>query len=285
MPSNNTLILFIFILTLGIGSVAAQAEQGVSTSASGEPAETGPGLQPGLQFIFEPSSALKPASDPGYSAGADFTLVPSLKLSPAWALSSLWTVTQVWTGARATTLTRSELRGTWTGGEISKGLTYGSYGSVFLPLPHDKRADESFQLGLKVAPKLALDLAAVSPIPLSFEYEPGLTRNFHEYTTSARGADNAQWVLGQRGLVNLDLGKRWYASSQLVYYSLFDYAGQVTNKFKWDQEVGFAPNSHWSLAAGLSNYAGGMRANGQESNLGLFDYETTVIYGTFGFSI
>jgi hypothetical protein len=272
---TNALILFII-------TASAQAAENQVRATAPTPKSV---VRPGLQLVFEPSTALKSASDPSYSAGADFHIIPSLTLSPAWKLATYWTLQQEWSGERTTKLTRSEVRGTWAGAELARGLSWGAFGSVVLPLTYRARTDESLVFGARVAPRLTYDLGAVSRVPLLLEYEPTLRRNFHEYTTSALGAPNAQFSVTQRGLLGVDLGRGWGLNSQLAYYSFWSYEGDLWNKFKWDQEVTFSPDPKWSFALGISNFANGMRANGLDSNLGIFDYETTVMYGTFGFSI
>jgi hypothetical protein len=270
--------LIILLSLCGMSARAEDATQGTSTVSTEIPRRVG------FQFTAEFGSSLHHTDDPDYTASTDFYLIPSYLLSPALRAKAIFVVTQLHTGDRNTRLTRSELNFANPGMQLSRVFSFAPAGSVFLPLSHGARADASLYVGLKVAPRLRYDLAAADIAPISGFYEMSVTRNVHEYDTTASGASNTQLSYTNLFEISYAFSERFRITSDSQYSMLWTYQGYASSKFKFDEEMSFDLSPAWTLAGGLSNSGSALKANGHDSNVALFDASTATIYGSISYA-
>jgi hypothetical protein len=133
----------------------------------------------------------------------------------------------------------------------------------------------SGRIGLSMTPADGQGFSAAAGVTLG--------RNFHNYEEDINGAILNQYSSNQ----NLNLGYGFGSfklSVSFVNRSRQTYKGNTKSTFELTEEVGYSVNDNFSLALGHTNAGSTLKANGVDSNIELIDENSSVVYGTIGFS-
>ena len=118
-----------------------------------------------------------------------------------------------------------------------------------------------------------------------FSATAGLTlgRNFHTYEEDINGSVLNQYSSNQSLGIEYSLSN-WSVGVDFVNRSRLTYKGNTKSTFELTEEIGYSVNDNFSLALGHTNAGSTLKANGVDSNIELIDENSSVVYGTIGFS-
>lgn len=162
----------------------------------------------------------------------------------------------------------------WMNTRFSYSLT------ALIPVSKYSRIKDELQTAL--SGRLGLSM---TPEGNGFNAAVGITlgRNFHTFEEDINGAVLNQYSSNQ----NLNLGyvlSDWSASLSFVNRSRQTYKGNTKSTFELTEEIGYSVSDNFSLALGHTNAGSTLKANGMDSNVELIDENSSMIYGTIGFS-
>ena len=152
----------------------------------------------------------------------------------------------------------------------------GAIGSK-IPLAKTLRDDDSLITTFSVAPKAALDLSHTRFSRLNASYGLALRRAFHRYETSASGDSNDQYRVNQSLVLGLDLSEKVSFTSAFQYSSRWTYRSTLFNRYSFDEALSYQATRAFSIALGLGNSGDGLKANGFDSNIAVFDKNSTEV--------
>jgi hypothetical protein len=211
-------------------------------------------------------------------------LIPSAYLGRGFTLSADTIITRQEAGsgklgASNTDLSNTKIILTKEGPAINR-----DWGTAFLmggtaPTNQENRDQESYQGGASLGAKLSGQIKYVA-----ITYTISGTRNFHGYTLTADGDPNVQYVLGHKLTIDYEFIEKWTLSFIGAYkdgwtYKNFDHQS-YTNEIDLGRQIG----KYWTLSAGISNEGGAFKANGTESNIKVYDQNTTVVQAAVTFT-
>jgi len=108
-------------------------------------------------------------------------------------------------------------------------------------------------------------------------------RSFHAYEEDINGAVLAQYSSNQILTAGYSIAKFSF-DFEFWNRSRWTYQNNVRQNFILSQELGYAVTPNFSVAIGHTNEGSALKANGQESNIELFDEDSSTIYGSLGVS-
>lgn len=148
--------------------------------------------------------------------------------------------------------------------------------TAILPTEQEAREVADFRGGLSLGNRFFFSPKATPAF--SGYYQLSLGRNFHQYETTGLGEANQAYSIGHTLLTQVELGK-FYLQFVPRITSRFTYQGTPSTRFEHITEIG-AGLGAWSLGLGHTNSDNFYKANGQDSNLSLFDRDTSNYYFT-----
>jgi hypothetical protein len=152
--------------------------------------------------------------------------------------------------------------------------------TALIPVSKSSRIKDELQTAL--SGRVGFSMA---PEGNGFKASAGITlgRNFHAFEEDINGAVLNKYSSNQ----NLNLGyllNDWSASLSFVNRSRQTYKGNTKSSFELTEEIGYSVSDNFSLALGHTNAGSTLKANGLDSNIVLIDENSSMIYGTIGFS-
>lgn len=111
----------------------------------------------------------------------------------------------------------------------------------------------------------------------STTYRLGLTKNFHEFNVNADGRANIEYRLAHRLDLKLNVTDAFYATAMGSYRIGRTYEGNERYGFQFAADLNYDLNANWSINLGTSNEGSALKPNGVDSNISLFDENTSVI--------
>lgn len=222
------------------------------------------------------SSNLHPAGTINHQASMDAILEPQLPISDSLKLVGKIWGTQALTGERKTDMQDVTLGATLRKPlVISSALGYLPSISTLFPASYASREEASLRLAVGMTHRLILKAADI----LNLSYRAGLTRYFFEFSTAASGSANPEWRLLHRGDLEWSISDRLKLAIAGIVSSYWSYEGNPWTSFEGVQELSFQWSEQVSLAMGHSNSGSAFKPNGVDSNVALFDNESSTVYG------
>lgn len=126
----------------------------------------------------------------------------------------------------------------------------------------------SFQtrLGRSLTPKLYMILVNT------------LRWNFHEYRVSEIGAVNIQSTLSSFGVLAYTASPKIQLGTEFGWSWARTYQGNIRNNYLLGGFASYVINPQWSSTVGVSTFASPMTADGQSSNIKIFNERFTTTY-------
>ena len=113
----------------------------------------------------------------------------------------------------------------------------------------------------------------------------GFTRNFHQYEEAYDGAVNTKMTAVQNLSISYTFPNSVYLSADFSHANSWSYQNTMKDSFSISQEIGVEINRTFSVAAGHSNSGNTLKSNGYDSNVKVFDENSSIVYvsGTMAF--
>lgn len=108
-------------------------------------------------------------------------------------------------------------------------------------------------------------------------------RSFHAFEEDVNGSVLSQYSSNQILSAGYSISD-FSMSFEFWNRSRWTYQNNVRQSFIMSQELGYGINPNFSIAIGHTNEGSALKANGQDSNIGLFNEDTSTIYGSLGVS-
>lgn len=265
-------------LLIGVTATAPRLAS-AATSSSAAKANT-----LSITAVTEISSTLHKFSDPNHSATASFWLAPGVRISENYKLSGLFIFDKELTDKRENNLRNGTLTLRRSSIPMGSIVKLSPAASLILPLDDDARDRQSLVLGIKLSPRFLFDLEKLGVDFLSGHYQPSLTRNLHQFKTATTGSSNRAWAASNWLKLDFALWRKLTFSTSFVHSFLWTYEGNRTNTFSISEEIAWDVADNISIAAGHSNSGNAVKANGLNSNIDIFDPNSSTVYGSVSFS-
>lgn len=263
------------------GNTKAQSKTKVSTPAS-QPAPSSFGMMASISR----STSMVDFEDGTRSDSMDYLFRPSGRFSTG-TLSLSIGYTQDLRDDSETASDWSDASLTWAFKPIPFGSTQPSsrktqnarinYSvSALIPVSKNSRIRDQLQGALSGAVGFS-----VTPIDNGFSYGARVTagRNFHPYSENINGSVLNQYSSNQGVNVGYTYGN-WDLSVSFTNMTRWTYQGNTRSVFDLSEELSYAVNQSFSLAVGHTNSGSNLRPNGMDSNISLFNENSSIIYGT-----
>ncbi len=165
-------------------------------------------------------------------------------------------------------------------GSLHKGFDSAMGLSALLPTSKDSRENRSTYTVLSLSPGLALDLSEVGIPRFSVDLGMSFGLGFYKYKTAASGSSNKAWA--QKNFLSLTYGvlKFLELSASFAQANAWTYEGDIVQSFETEQSLQLLLPLKTRLAVGHRNGGNVLKPNGQDSNIEVFNGNSSVIFST-----
>ena len=214
---------------------------------------------------------------PEHQSSQDHLLGGALYFADGSSLSTNFWLNQDFNNEREL-LTRDSLL-TWSKslGALTDNVSFAGKAAVTLPLSEVSYKTAGLLTAFRVIPVVAVNMNQWVP-GMSLVYQPAFIVNFHKYQTATSGSSNNQYSFSQRLTVYVSIVKSVSLTLDHTYVRSWTYLGSVSDFFSLDQSLGAKISERLSLFVGHSIGGGALAANGQESNIRIFDTKDSNYY-------
>lgn len=260
---------------LALAAMNAHAAE-APTSTSVEPAPK----RLSLDAVFQTSSSLHRLEDPSHSAALDVVLAPSLTVTDSLKLLGKFAVNQDLSGERKLLVQNGGLQLRHKGVQLAAPLSLSP--AIGVGLPFSKKSFRQESLIMSGNGGARLTLATESGFSTFLDLTG--SRSVHQFTTSTTGASNTKWGANARLFAAYTFLSRFTVSNDLLRTSRFTYLGNIQNQFDFTQELSFQALPSIALAVGHNNAGAALKANQLDSNVKLYDENSSTVYGSMTLS-
>jgi len=120
---------------------------------------------------------------------------------------------------------------------------------------------------------------------ITTSYSLSVARNFHEYDFNADGLANIQYSLGHKVELSIAFAEKWSFVNSGTYKTAWTYANKQRFAFEYHSDLVFDASDKMSLNLGTSNVGNALKANGQDSNIKVYDENTSILRAGLNFNI
>jgi hypothetical protein len=236
----------------------------------------------GLTAQLEATTSLHHFSDPDKTFGTNYWMIPTVDVSSKLKLSAVLVLQQFWLPKNDAKFANSVVSLRHSGAKLSKVFSLSPAIGMTIPMNEDSIDRQSLVLGLRIGPRLSFDLSSQG-LPVSGFADVSIRRNFHEFQTTTAGTSNTMAAVVNRFNAGLGITKKLSVSADFIYNTGWTFLSNFKDSFELGEEISFSVNKNLSLSAGHSNSGGLLEANGQDSNLDIFDEQSSSVYGAVAY--
>lgn len=113
---------------------------------------------------------------------------------------------------------------------------------------------------------------------LTAGYGISLQRNFHEFNINAAGQANVEYSLTQTLSQEIDLSSGWSLSFEEMYRQGRTYRNFQRQTYGFGADINYEITKQWAANVGWANEGAALKPNGTESNVELYDENTSTIH-------
>lgn len=239
----------------------------------------------GFQISMTGSGSLHSLADSDRVASLVWTVAPTLRVSDVHRLTlGMGVVHDFRAFEDATALTNGRL-GLWrTPYTLAQGVTLMPRISARLPFNDRSLRSDSLVTSLQADARLGIDLSDRTGLPLSVLGTLSFARNLHTFSTSTSGASNSAWEMSEGLTLDLALGAKVSVFGSATFSHTWSYEGSPRSQFEFGEGVQVEVSQGVWVVVGHTNSGNTLRANGQDSNIALFDPNASSVYGSMSFS-
>ena len=261
---RNYAFLCLILLTFGNRSLGSE---GTSTTKLAKIKNWGAVLAGTLY------SGLRPISSTENQLSSDIALIPNYKFNKKTKVALILAGTKELEGER---------KFKWADSNIYIQQNFNKYGDFSLsgrlyqtiPLSESSTKDRNLTTATKVEPKLNYLFKN-----FSFSYAPSLKQYFYKFKTSKTGKINTRYTLSQKAFIGYSLSERISIALEAVYSRAVNYQGTTKDNYSFDQSMTYSATQNTSLTLGHSTGGSPLAANGQDTQIDIFDkYESTLYF-------
>ncbi|NDD92349.1 hypothetical protein EBZ37_09715 [bacterium] len=231
--------------------------------------------------IFDLGSNLYPVGSEFYSASSSLVLIPNYRFHPSWSVGMVLSASKDWTGESELTLLDPALKLSRSAATLNPYLSIAPSFGIVLPVSERTRSRESMIVAARSSLRLNADLAALKkPVVqnVSASYELGVSRAFHEYSTSSSGSVNTAWRISNLASVAYTFNPKWSVSADFMRSVGLSYQGGARHAFSVGETLNYEFDPRVSFSVGHSNEGDVLRANGVDSNISIFDSTNSRVF-------
>jgi len=212
-------------------------------------------------------------------ASTDLDMIPSVYLGQGFSLSGRAIVSKEETGARETSVSNAKVTLKKEGPKLGRdwATAFGVTGTA--PTNELTRKQDRFQGGGGASANIKGQLRKVE-----ISYTLGFNQNSHEFTTNALGDANIQRTLTNELVLSYEFIKNWSLGISGYYRQGYTYSGFERQNYGNEIALGYTVAKNWEISAGIGNEGGAFKANGTESNIKVYDQNTTVVQAAVTFT-
>ena len=231
--------------------------------------------------VIDVGSNLYPVGSESHSASSSLVLVPSYRLHPNWTLGMTLSASKDWTGEGEVALLDPSIKLSRSAFTLNSIFSAAPAFGIVVPLSERTRDRESMLTAVRPSLRVNADLSRVKKSviqDLSLMYELAVSRAFHQYSTSTTGSVNTAWRLSNYFSASYAISSKFSFSGEFVRASGWSYQGGARHSFSLGQSLNYDFDPRVSLSIGHSNEGDVLRANGLDSNVSIFDSNSSRVF-------
>lgn len=145
--------------------------------------------------------------------------------------------------------------------------------------PVSKNSTQRDQLQTAISAGLSFAMDPLDGQGLSFSTSVSLGRNVHAYEEDINGRVLNQHSSNQT--IGLGYGlSDWSLSATFINRSRLTYQNNTKSSFEIVEELGYTLNDNFALALGHTNSGASLKPNGTDSNVEIYNENSSVVYAT-----
>lgn len=292
MKLNVFVTLFVptvlLLASINVASAATSANTQTATSTTTIPAEAP--VQPPSAFHFSlslsRSTNLVDYQDGSRSDSVDYAFSPSLKTSFGTLATSVAYSQNLRDQYNSTASGWSDIPlifsfkpKTFVWIERNAKVQY----SVTAVVPVSQYSVKKDQLQTALSGKIGFSLMPAEGNGFGFVAGFSLGKNFHSFEEDINGSVLNQYSSNQSAGISYSYND-WSLSADFVNRTRWTYKNNVKSSFEISEEIGYSISPNFSVAIGHTNAGATLKANGADSNVELYNENTSIVYGTLGMS-
>lgn len=164
-------------------------------------------------------------------------------------------------------------------------ISIGGKASATLPTSENSTKIKQLRTAISAQTPITWDGAQAGMENFSVTYMPKTVLYFHTYETDLNGSSNTQYKLQNFLILDYGFTDRLSASLTNIYMRNFTYAGNTTDIFAFDQSISYSISKNLGASIGHSIGGNALAADGQSSDVKLYDEELSTWYLSFSLSI
>lgn len=278
----TTQILFGTILVSSLSSFAEEAKQVAQVSAnlkdlqqqtsvtqvSPEAAAEAKKFSLATSIEYSQKNAVDAVGDPERSTGV--SIIPGYKLNETFKVSGRIDITKDLYGPENTTTSDVTLKLGIAGIKINEQLKSSHSVSTVIPASEASKKVARLQSSIGISNGLSYENSI-----LSIAYSLSLSRNFHEYNFNAEGSANVEYRLGNSVEIKIPITDKFSISTLGIYKIGRTYGGFERFSFESHSDLNYDFTDMLSMNLGTSNGGSALKANGVDSNIDIYNENTS----------
>ncbi|MGE0616105.1 MAG: hypothetical protein AB7P04_10730 [Bacteriovoracia bacterium] len=229
------------------------------------------GARFGFAAELQASSSLHAWDDSLHRADLSATLNPTYRFSSAYTLGAVAVIVQDLSDSRELRSQKTQIYLTRSEISLSPTLELNVTGSANIPLSRIERDNQQLITTLRIAPRLLFTAPESWGWEVSAFYDLGFARHLHEYSTTLDGKANPRYSLSHRLNAVAPIYKKLAFETNFTFTTAWTYEGAIKNQFNWDQALSLGLSEHFTASVGHTNSGSGLKANGVDSNISLYN--------------
>jgi hypothetical protein len=222
-------------------------------------------------------SSLHQWSDPDHSAGLQFEVIPTAKLSDKLTLLVDYIFSKDLTQERKLKSEQGVIQLGHSAIPLNPYLRLSPSVASLLPVNQSLYEDQSFRGSLGATVGLLGDLDRAGMGWLRPGYSVGIRRNFHEFEVAKSGSSNFQYQLTQQVMLIVDIVENLTFTTKYFYRYRWTYKSNRSDIFNYDAALDYDLGQGLTASLGLNNTGNGLAADGQSSNIALIDGQQSTV--------
>ncbi len=232
-----------------------------------------------ILMAVQASSNLYKEDSPDREASTDLEINPSVYLGNGFSLQTDTIISKEQSGPRNTTISNTKIILTKAGPKL------GDWGTALLmggtaPTDENLRRDESYQGGASLGG--SIKGSPLKYVELAYTLSGG--RNFHGYDRTAAGDANVQYTITHKLALAYEFIPKWSLYGIGSYKNGWTYQNSERSSYTNEFGLGYQVAKNWEISGSISNEGKAFKANGQDSNIKVYDQNTTVIQAAVTFT-
>jgi hypothetical protein len=151
--------------------------------------------------------------------------------------------------------------------------------SITALAPVSKNSTQRDQLQTAISAGLSFAMDPLDGQGLSLATAVSLGRNVHAYEENINGQVLNQYSSNQSIVIGYGLSD-WSLSGTFINRSRLTYQGNTKSSFEIVEELGYSLNDNFALALGHTNSGASLKPNGTDSNVEIYNENSSVVYAT-----